>query len=177
MEDAAAISQTPAPHDACACAAPPAGVAGAACADGVDTAPPAWATRVPGALLAVACLTVLLVGSWLTPDPAGIGTHTQLGLNPCGFEAATGLPCATCGMTTATALAAHGRLLDAFVTQPAGAAFALCMAMGTLLGAWSALGGWSLAAIGQTVASPRGLIVVIAVVLVAWGYKILLVFL
>jgi uncharacterized protein DUF2752 len=39
----------------------------------------------------------------LTPARAGFGTHTQLGLPPCGFRALTTLPCPACGLTTAFA--------------------------------------------------------------------------
>jgi hypothetical protein len=38
----------------------------------------------------------------------------------CGFKQSTGLPCPTCGMTTATLAFAQGRILEAFYIQPAG---------------------------------------------------------
>ena len=37
----------------------------------------------------------------------------------CGFKQQTGLPCPTCGMTTATLAFAQGRILEAFYIQPA----------------------------------------------------------
>jgi hypothetical protein len=40
-------------------------------------------------------------------------------LGPCGFKQRTGLPCPTCGMTTATFAFAQGRIFEAFYTQPA----------------------------------------------------------
>ena len=40
-------------------------------------------------------------------------------LGYCGFKQRTGLPCPTCGMTTATLAFAQGRILEAFDIQPA----------------------------------------------------------
>jgi len=37
----------------------------------------------------------------------------------CGFKQRTGLPCVTCGMTTATLAFAQGRIFEAFYIQPA----------------------------------------------------------
>jgi multisubunit Na+/H+ antiporter MnhB subunit len=42
-------------------------------------------------------------------------------LGRCGFKQNTGLPCPTCGMTTATKAFAQGKILQAFYIQPAGA--------------------------------------------------------
>ena len=49
------------------------------------------------------CATVLLIASWLTPDPRGLGSHTKLGMPRCEFEYRTGIPCPSCGMTTSFA--------------------------------------------------------------------------
>jgi hypothetical protein len=119
-------------------------------------------------------LSVLGVAAWLVPDPAGLGTHRQLHLPPCGFYLYTGIPCPTCGCTTAFALAAHGRLLAAFQAQPAGAAFALLCAATTLVSAQALLLGASLAPLKRVVC-PATLWVLGAGVLLAWVYKILLV--
>jgi len=71
------------------------------------------------------CLTVLGIAIWLKPDPRGVGTHEQLGGGPCGMLQWTGLPCPTCGMTTAFAHTVRGQWLRAFWAQPAGFVFAL----------------------------------------------------
>jgi hypothetical protein len=42
-------------------------------------------------------------------------------LGRCGLKQNTGLPCPTCGMTTATLAFAQGKILRAFDIQPAGA--------------------------------------------------------
>lgn len=76
--------------------------------------------RLIAAALAVPALVVLAVALWLSPDPAGHGTHTQLGLNGCSILTWTGYPCPMCGMTTAFSLAAHLRPVQAVVAQPFG---------------------------------------------------------
>jgi len=73
---------------------------------------------------AVLAITVAIFATaWrLRPDPRGLGTHEQLGLPPCGFYLSTGLPCPTCGVTTAFVWFAHGHPLKALAVQPVGAA-------------------------------------------------------
>ena len=72
-----------------------------------------------------ACLglaVVFILAAWLDPDPAGLGTHTQLHLPPCGFYEVFHKPCPSCGMTTAFAMMIHGHPVRAVRAQPAGAA-------------------------------------------------------
>jgi hypothetical protein len=57
-----------------------------------------------GALLVL----VLITARWLTPDASGIGTHRQLGFGECGFARWAGVPCPSCGMTTAWAHVVRG---------------------------------------------------------------------
>ena len=66
-------------------------------------------------------LVLLVLSFTLHPDPRGFGTHTQLGLPPCGYLQSTGRPCLTCGMTTAFAAMAHLRPLLALRANAAGA--------------------------------------------------------
>ena len=68
----------------------------------------------------VSFLAVLGVARWLRPDRAGLGTHTELGLPPCGFYEAFHKPCPSCGMTTSFAWMLHGHPITAIQTQPAG---------------------------------------------------------
>jgi Protein of unknown function (DUF2752) len=93
---------------------------------------PVWFDRTIALVvfgLAVACVAVL----WsVQPDAKGYDTHTQLGLAPCGWPRHYGVPCPTCGATTAAALLVHGRPWAAVATQPFGAAFA---AFGLIFGA------------------------------------------
>jgi hypothetical protein len=83
------------------------------------------ASRWTLAAITVACLVVLAVAGRLRPSPLGHGTHTQLGLPPCSFRVATGLPCPSCGMTTAFAWTVRGRIDQAWAANPAGLVFCL----------------------------------------------------
>jgi len=65
---------------------------------------------------------VFAVSAFLPPDPSGLGTHTRLGLPPCGVWQLFHKPCPSCGMTTAFALLTHGRPIEALKVQPAGTA-------------------------------------------------------
>jgi hypothetical protein len=86
------------------------------------------AVRLAHACAAACIALVLLLSLCLKPDPRGLGTHEQLWLRPCNFHAQFGLPCPTCGMTTAFAHMARGQFADAFIAQPMGAlAFVVCI--------------------------------------------------
>ncbi len=80
--------------------------------------------RIALAILALGLVAVLTTARLLTPDPKGFGTHTQLGLGRCAFREITGKPCPSCGMTTAFAWAARGRLDRAWRANPAGSIIA-----------------------------------------------------
>ncbi len=71
------------------------------------------------------CVVLLGLASWLRPDEQGVGTHQQLGLPPCSLVQYGGIPCPTCGMTTAFASTVRGHWLAAVLTQPLGFALAL----------------------------------------------------
>lgn len=127
--------------------------------------------RLFALILALLCSGPLVFAATLTPDAGGIGTHTQMGLPECGFVQATGLPCATCGCTTAFAHAADGSLLSALVTQPFGALLALTLAMLALIAAWSAVSGMSLIPLGQAVMNRRFALAWLVLLLGSWAYK------
>ncbi len=59
----------------------------------------------------LACL--LMIAAWLKPDPAGMGTHTQLGLPGCSMFTFLGIRCPGCGMTTSWAYVMNGNLESA----------------------------------------------------------------
>jgi Protein of unknown function (DUF2752). len=65
-------------------------------------------------------LATAIVAFVLHPDPAGIGTHRQLGLPACWMRALTGWPCPSCGLTTSFAQLANGNLRLAFAAHPLG---------------------------------------------------------
>lgn len=66
------------------------------------------------------CVFVFSAAAILTPDPSGVGTHTQLGLPPCGFLTLFGRPCPACGLTTALAHLARGSLVPSLQAHPVG---------------------------------------------------------
>ena len=127
--------------------------------------------RLFGLALALCCAAPLVFAATLTPSDAGIGTHTQMGLPECGFVLATGLPCATCGCTTAFAHAAEGSLLTSLITQPFGAVLALSLAMVTLIAGWSAVSGMRLEPLGRMMATKAFVLPWLVLLLAAWGYK------
>lgn len=61
---------------------------------------------------------VLGTALWLTPDPAGHGTHRQLGLDGCTILTSTGFPCPMCGATTTFTLWAHLQPIQGLLNQP-----------------------------------------------------------
>lgn len=128
--------------------------------------------RLIGLALAVACALPLVIGAWLRPHPAGMGTHRALGLPPCGFLMATGRPCMTCGMTTAVALAARGRLLESARVQPAGAVVSVLLASGLIAGLHALATGSTLRPVLNVATSTRTLIVVGVILAAGWGYKV-----
>lgn len=127
------------------------------------------------ALLLIVCAAPLLVGSLLNADKRGLGTHEQLGLPPCGFLLATGMPCATCGMTTSFTLAAKGRLLEAFVAQPCGAALALFAAIMVVVSGYALVRNVSLVPLLVMLWRPPTVLALVVLAIGAWGYKIAMV--
>lgn len=134
-----------------------------------------FANRLNGLALAVAPGSVLLVASRLVPNPSGVETHTQLGLLPCAFMGATGQPCPTCGMTTAFAHAAHGEILASIAVQPFGGLLAIAFACLVLIGAWAAISDMPLGPILRPLSRVSTLVTLLALLLGAWVYKLLVV--
>lgn len=84
----------------------------------IGTSPPtcerlSGVVRVGAVLLAFGLAVPLVLACRLKPDPAGHGTHQQLGLPPCTMLVLFGRPCPTCGMTTSWAHLVRGRLGEA----------------------------------------------------------------
>lgn len=129
--------------------------------------------RIVTALTFAACLALLVTAATLTPAARGMGTHTQLGLEPCGFEAYVGLPCATCGMTTAFAHAAHGQLVAALIVQPAGAALALLTAAAALVTGYALLRGVCLTPLGRWLWRPVTIWGLTGLILAGWAFTVL----
>lgn len=124
-------------------------------------------------LLALAAAAPLVVGAWLTPNSVGHGTHTQLGLPPCGWVVAFGRPCPTCGMTTAFTHAAHGRLDLAFVAQPAGTVLAVLAAGLFWVGLHTMVTGSRAAPMLVAGLRGRHAVGLVLVILAGWGVTIM----
>lgn len=120
----------------------------------------------------VLCLAVLVAARLLPPHPSGLGTHTSLGLPPCGLVFFFGLPCPTCGMTTAFALAARGRLTEAAQAQPLGLLLGLATLIATALCARAAWRGAWPRALRPLDWGPRTWGILGLLALASWAYKI-----
>ena len=100
--------------------------------------------RIWSAFTFVLCAAMLGLGMYMHPSAKGIGTHADnLHLPPCGFYTVTGIPCPTCGCTTAVTHLAHGNVWQSIKTQPFGAAvgiLAVVLAVSSLVG--MATGKW-----------------------------------
>lgn len=139
----------------------------------------AWRAPSPSARARWVAATVLLssvgllaIAAWVEPGGRQAGTHQQLGLPPCSALVVTGLPCPTCGMTTAFAYTVRGRWISALVAQPAG----FLLALGTTVAAVASIvvlvtgRGWQLNWYRIT---PAGLIGgLFAVIIAGWLIKI-----
>lgn len=98
--------------------------------------------RLYAAGVTAAAVAVIAVAVRLSPSNQTMGTHTQLGLPPCGFVVMTGLPCPTCGMTTAFAHTFHGHLGLAVRDQLAGFVLAVLTAVAGLAALVATVTGW-----------------------------------
>jgi len=117
-------------------------------------------------------LVLLGFGLWLAPDARGFGTHEKLGLPPCVLMKWFHVPCPGCGVTTAVALAAHGRILDSVKTQPFGLLVALAIPAAAI---WAIVGHFRGRDLYRDLTSIRlGAWTwwLAAVIALAWAYKI-----
>jgi hypothetical protein len=121
--------------------------------------------------LAAGLAGLVALGAVLTPSPEGVGTHTALGLPACRMILETGHPCPTCGVTTAFALASHGRWWEALVTQPLGFVLFLGVVGGIVLNVAAAAAGRSWFGLVTVQRAFMALMVLVALTLVSWGYK------
>lgn len=118
-------------------------------------------------------IVALLALRFVTPDSRGVGTHEQLGLLPCFTHALTGFPCPFCGMTTAVTYVARGQWADAFLVQPAGALIGLAVLPAAAACMLMAFKGRYPAWVRATAVQRWGLRAGLALVLMAWFYKLL----
>lgn len=128
-----------------------------------------------GALVVALGSGALLAVAWsLTPSSDGFGTHRALGLPACSWPDRFGVPCPSCGMTTAFAFAAKGDLLSSFAAQPMGCALAVLTGMALVGSVWTLVTGRTLVPVFERFFNSRVAWLMGVAALLAWGYKIAL---
>jgi hypothetical protein len=127
--------------------------------------------RITGFFVFLATAALLGVAWSLAPAKQGFGTHQALGLPACSWPARFGVPCPSCGMTTAFALAAKGRLVDSFVAQPMGCLLAVMAGMTLVGSAWSVVTGHTLWPVYERLWNARSAWLLGVAALLAWAYK------
>lgn len=116
--------------------------------------------------------SVVILGLAVFLSP-GYGLHQAFGYPTCGFKLGSGLPCVSCGMTTAFSYAAEGDLIGAFRVQPAGAFLALFVAVFAIVSGYALASGMSLAPIGKAIWRPRVIVPLIALLIGSWVYTLI----
>ena len=89
-----------------------------------ESAAGALADRVIAVFVVLTAAAFVFVLARIQPSPNGVGTHVQLGMTPCGWVQSYGIPCPTCGVTTAATHLVHLSPIEAVGTQPFGAGLA-----------------------------------------------------
>jgi hypothetical protein len=130
------------------------------------------AARLWAGVRGLAGFGLLALAACLSPDPRGVGTHTHLGLPPCGLMLLWGVPCPTCGMTTAFAHTVRGHWLAACRTQPAGFLAAVATAVYAAVSAATVASGRQWRVNWYRVRPARVVTIIVAIVLLAWAYRI-----
>jgi hypothetical protein len=130
--------------------------------------------RVYAAGVLAAAVAILVVAARLHPDGSDHGSHQQLGLPPCGFLVMTGLPCPTCGMTTAFAYTIRGQVWPAIHAQAAGFVTAVVVMAAGLLALFALVSGRRPAFNWYRINPVTVVWVGCALFVAAWGAKILL---
>lgn len=96
-------------------------------------------------------------------------------LGVCGFKQRTGLPCPTCGMTTAAAAFVRGKIFEAFYIQPAGALFCCVLVVSAFLAFFIAVFGIYFVFLGRFFAEIKIKHLILAVIIIiAAGWAVTL---
>jgi hypothetical protein len=128
--------------------------------------------RLSALLISCACLALLITAARLEPSPTGIGTHTQLGLEACAFEARTGIPCPSCGMTTSFAWFARGNFAASIYNQPMGALLALLTVIAFWTGLYVSISGRPAHRLIWLIPSRYYVVSLLSWAIIAWAWKI-----
>ena len=134
--------------------------------------PVSFGARLLALALSAGCLAVLITAAAITPSPKGVGTHTQLGLQPCQFLARTGVPAPTCGMTTSFAWFVRGNIVASLYVQPMGTALAGAAAATVVAGLYVAGTGRPVHRALAVLPVRFTVIPVLSLAVMAWAWKI-----
>ncbi len=126
---------------------------------------------VTWAALLVAIVVVMVAAASLEPSPDGHGTHTQLGLPPCGVLLLTGLRCPGCGLTTAFSHMARFELLDAFVANPLGVVLFIVLVALAPVSVLAISRGWTVRSVLQRPVAYRLATLVLATAVFTWALR------
>ena len=135
-----------------------------------------WVSRAIWIGMAAAAITVVALAAFLTPNPAGHGTHTQLGLPPCGFLVITGFPCPGCGLTTCFSYMAHFDPIGAAFANPFGVMlFLVTVAMIpiSLVSAWR---GWAVIAVLDRIRADKWALLLACCSIGVWVIRVITIY-
>ncbi|HEX2971142.1 MAG TPA: DUF2752 domain-containing protein [Tepidisphaeraceae bacterium] len=131
-----------------------------------------WRERLGALGVASGALAVLGAAWVIHPDPSGVGTHHQLGLDACELLVRTGVPCITCGMTTSFSYFVRGQLLASLYTQPMGTLLAFLAALSVWAGLYIAFTGRPAHRLLRLIPWRYYLIPLFTLAVLGWGWKI-----
>ena len=131
-----------------------------------------WAVRGPAGVLCVALLAGFGLAGWLSPSPAGLGTHQQLGLPPCSARVLLGVPCPGCGMTTSFSHFVRGQWASSLKANAGGFVLAVVSALAVVWAAGTAWRGRSAVVRDPVPVLIVGLSLAGTVALGAWGVRL-----
>lgn len=129
-------------------------------------------SRFAWAVLFVVPAAVLTTAMFLHPSASGHGTHTQLGLPPCGFLVVTGLPCPGCGLTTSFANMVRGHVVDAAHANAFGILLFLVSFATIPLALVGFVRGWRVVPVLERLGAEKWAVVLAAVSLTVWVTRV-----
>lgn len=115
---------------------------------------------------------LLLTAAWLKPDPAGLGTHTQLGLPGCTMYTVIGIRCPGCGMTTSWAHTMNGNLSSAISANVGGVILCFLTILAFPCFLWMAIHGKSLSGRWPVSVATTVLVIAVAISVVEWMFRL-----
>lgn len=115
---------------------------------------------------------VLVTAAMLSPNPLGHGTHTQLGLPPCGFLSFTGVPCPGCGLTTSFSHMVRLEVVGAARANPFGVPLFLVTFFSIPISALGLIRGWGVLDTLDRMRFERVAVMLSLCAIVSWGVRV-----